>query len=227
MGKRKRLAACTYCGKHAELTNDHVPPKCLFPPAEREHLVTVPACQKCNSGFSKDDEYFRLMLSVRIDLPENDATAYIQDSTKRSLTRVEAAHFRKMLKSSVTRVPIHTDAGVYVGHAPAVQVDGNRLKRTCERTVKGLYAKFLKHPVPSSYAVQAVLFDFQRDYSGIDSPEVQEMLRALGRAKNHHKFGSVLEVWYAIADDDPDSSLWCIRMHNVFTYLGFTTPVAT
>jgi hypothetical protein len=164
------------------------------------------------------------MLSIRIDLPDTEAASYIKDSTMRSLNRAEATKFRQSLKSSLTQVNYHSEAGIHIGPLPAVQVDGKRLRRTCERMVRGLYAHYIQRPVPSSYEVNAIIFDFQRDDTALNDPEVQSMLRTLGRANNHHVFGNVLDVWYAIADDDPDSSLWCIRMHNVFTYLGFTTP---
>jgi hypothetical protein len=225
MPKQKRIGSCTYCGKQSELTDDHIPPKCLFPPAERKNLLTVPACGSCNLGFSKDDEYFRLMLSIRIDLPNTEAANYIKDSAMRSLRRNEATRFRHALKSSLKRVPYHTQAGIYIGHVPAMQIDGNRLRRTCERMVKGFYAHYMKRSVPSTHEVKAVIFDFQRDESALNDPEVQDMLRSLGKANNHHVFGSVLHIWYALADDDQDSSLWCVWMHKVFTYLGFTTPV--
>ena len=52
---------CLYCGAGGELTDDHVPPKNLFP-KPRMGLVEVRACMPCNRGASKDDEYFRQCL---------------------------------------------------------------------------------------------------------------------------------------------------------------------
>ena len=53
---------CLYCGVPGELTNDHVPPKNLFPKPRPNILVEVRACLACNGGASKDDEYFRQCL---------------------------------------------------------------------------------------------------------------------------------------------------------------------
>jgi len=52
---------CAYCGGEAE-TDDHVVPKNLYPKSIRNRnvqLLTVPSCNKCNAGFSDDEEHFR------------------------------------------------------------------------------------------------------------------------------------------------------------------------
>ncbi len=57
---------CIYCGNNfpdKEITRDHVPSKNLFPPSNPiKNPILVPSCKKCNSDFSKDEEYFRIML---------------------------------------------------------------------------------------------------------------------------------------------------------------------
>jgi hypothetical protein len=56
---------CYYCNEIAT-TKEHTPPKCFFPkkkdlpsgsPDYRKNLITVPSCEKHNTGRSKDDEY--------------------------------------------------------------------------------------------------------------------------------------------------------------------------
>ncbi len=51
---------CTYCGRAREITDDHVPPQNMFPSPRPPDLITVPACRRCNQGFSMEDEYFRI-----------------------------------------------------------------------------------------------------------------------------------------------------------------------
>lgn len=55
------MTACTYCGSMAT-TEDHVPPKGLIRPSRRVNLWTVPSCNQCNGGASRDEEYFRMMV---------------------------------------------------------------------------------------------------------------------------------------------------------------------
>jgi len=53
---------CIYCQRNESSTGDHVPPRSLIRKAHRNSLVKVPACLECNNGFSKDEEYFRLIV---------------------------------------------------------------------------------------------------------------------------------------------------------------------
>src|SRR4030042_1463259 len=63
MKKRKLKRKCYFCGEEGAASNDHIPPKCIFPRAIRKinkhSLITVPAHYKCNNSFRKDDELFR------------------------------------------------------------------------------------------------------------------------------------------------------------------------
>ncbi len=49
---------CPYCGRTTEPKNrDHVPSKVLLDEPYPKNLPTIHPCQKCNSDFSKDEEY--------------------------------------------------------------------------------------------------------------------------------------------------------------------------
>ena len=52
---------CIYCGGKPE-TRDHVPSKILIDNPFPKNLPVVPACDKCNKGFSQDEEYFACLL---------------------------------------------------------------------------------------------------------------------------------------------------------------------
>ena len=66
--KPKNYGECVYCGREAQLTSDHIPPKNLFPKPRPSNLITVPSCKRCNRSASKDDEYLRLVLVMREDV---------------------------------------------------------------------------------------------------------------------------------------------------------------
>jgi len=65
---------CIYCGARDNLTDDHVPPKALFPEPRPSDLITVPACLQCNKSYEKDDEYFRIAVLAQIE-PDRDPGA--------------------------------------------------------------------------------------------------------------------------------------------------------
>ena len=58
---RVEKAFCVYCGLPAN-TRDHVPPKCLLEKPYPANLRWVPSCEKCNTGFSLDEQYFLILL---------------------------------------------------------------------------------------------------------------------------------------------------------------------
>lgn len=58
---------CFLCGATGNLTREHIPPKNLFPKPRPSNLHTVPCCEPCNNGGSKEDEYFRVAASCLIN----------------------------------------------------------------------------------------------------------------------------------------------------------------
>jgi len=95
----KNFGRCAYCSETADLTRDHIPPKSLFRKPLPDDLITVPCCLTCNNGRSKDDEYFRLALSLRYDVDRSHAK--------------DAAELRIPMKSAT-----HSD-----GSRPGIPID--------------------------------------------------------------------------------------------------------
>jgi len=60
--KKRRNESCVYCGLQAN-SKDHVPPRCLLEKPYPKNLITVPACKSCNNDFSRDEQYFMVVLS--------------------------------------------------------------------------------------------------------------------------------------------------------------------
>lgn len=65
---RPRISGiCLFCGctftDRGGRTDDHVPSKVLLRKPYPPNLSTVDACQKCNNGFSADEQYVRTFLS--------------------------------------------------------------------------------------------------------------------------------------------------------------------
>ncbi len=56
------LASCVYCGAETE-SKDHVPSRVLLDRwPEPTVLPTVPACKRCNNGFSDDERYLACLI---------------------------------------------------------------------------------------------------------------------------------------------------------------------
>ncbi len=60
-GDQRQVAQCAYCGSET-LSRDHVPSRVLLDYPYPENLPVVPACLKCNEGFSLDEEYVACLI---------------------------------------------------------------------------------------------------------------------------------------------------------------------
>jgi hypothetical protein len=49
---------CVYCGLNSADTRDHIPPRSFFSEPRPSDPITVPACESCNKGAGKDEEFF-------------------------------------------------------------------------------------------------------------------------------------------------------------------------
>lgn len=119
---------CVYCGGQAD-TVDHAPPKCLLRHPLPSHLVTLPACRRCNEDFSRDENIVRAVLRLvgsHADLvAERQPGGALDRSLKRdpSLRRIlESGWISEMeykltpeLAASFTRVFAKTIQGLFYG----------------------------------------------------------------------------------------------------------------
>lgn len=65
--RRSKDMICIYCGENAQ-TREHCPPKSFFLEHDfPDNLRVLPACEKCNKGFSHDEEIVRDYLNCTYD----------------------------------------------------------------------------------------------------------------------------------------------------------------
>lgn len=61
--QRKSNMKCIYCGAAAD-TREHCPSKTFLEPPLPTNLIVLPACNRCNNGFSSDELYVKTLLNV-------------------------------------------------------------------------------------------------------------------------------------------------------------------
>ena len=71
------LHYCIYCGSIAD-TREHVPSKVFLNKPLPGDLPTLPACQKCNNGFSSDELYTNTYIECVKGLKENNNSEVIE-----------------------------------------------------------------------------------------------------------------------------------------------------
>jgi hypothetical protein len=65
---------CVLCGEREATTSDHIPPQGIYPkPRDNDiQFHTVPACEKCNGGTSKEDEEFKVAIGLGTSINRNN-----------------------------------------------------------------------------------------------------------------------------------------------------------
>jgi hypothetical protein len=178
MGKSKKRRFtgkdCAYCGRNAE-SLDHIPPSNLFANPQKD-LIAVPSCRKCNSGFSKDDEYFRMVMAIREDTFEHPDVQSILPAVHRSFDKPKKrAFFRAMLKT-IQVVDRYTTAGIYIGQAPTFDVNMNRVRDVCQRITKGLFYHERSIRLPDDFVAVAY---YGADFINDPKPEYMRLAQVV------------------------------------------------
>jgi hypothetical protein len=135
--KRAKEGACVYCGAIGALTDDHVPPKNLFP-KPRMGLITVPACEPCNGNSKLDDEYFRLAITSVVDAKKFP----IAIEAIHKLGMPQKIRFAKTMLSNIDRV----NGDLYL--------DRPRLQRVIERVIRGLFSHHQRRTLPTQSEIR-------------------------------------------------------------------------
>ena len=211
MAKKKRRppkAECVYCGKHGLRDWDHVPPQNLFP-KHTEGLIKVPSCLKCNSGASKDDEYFRQVLVLRHDISEDPAAKELYPKVLRSLRHPKKKGMLRSLLRTMTPVEMVSPAGLYLGRTGRFEMDPYRLTRVAERIARGLLWHHHKVRLPDSHKVQAFLWDAVPE---ANRENLKPTLAIFGSVPDRKiGDGSVFRYRYLIdQDEDACASVWLL-----------------
>jgi hypothetical protein len=216
---RVPLPSCVYCGAGEATTIDDIPPKCLFGRPLPTALVKVPSCFPCNNGASKDDEYFRTVLSFRHDVDHPDAEV-APGAALRSLVRPEAPGLRMAFLRSAREVELRTSAGLYIGRGGVYDVDVPRVDRVVQRIVTGLLYGETRNPLPPGYAPKAYLLTQI-------APSADDVLGFIvGTVLQNAplRFIGPRTVGYRIlrTPDDPNASACLVTFYERVTWLGLT-----
>jgi hypothetical protein len=207
------------------MTDDHVPPKNLFPKPRPANLVKVRVCLACNGGASKDDEYFRQCLVLAEQTRGQPEAMKSHALVFRALNREQAPGLRASFLQSLRRVPAYTKGGLYVGLRLAFEVDLVRLFRVVERTVKGLYYDATGQRLPCGFDVKVhsdetlATFnpqDLEEDTRNVIAPLQQLDPRIIG--------GHVFAYRHWIAPENPGVSVWLLSFFGSISFFAMTGP---
>lgn len=213
--KRKRDGICTYCGRYGVMTRDHVIPKSVFVELDPIMLV-VPACERCQQEKSKGERDLRHYVNLDYSGARHpDAHAQWQKMLSDEATR---KWFRDALRRAET-VPALSGSGIYLGQQVKVPFNGERMMRTVEFIVRGLFRCETGRMLPPSVPVDVSVFQWhERDmvYRGIlGNPPYP-----ISRTK-----GNDVILWTPIllqGEPTPTTSAWLLAFNHRVLFLGIT-----
>jgi hypothetical protein len=218
---------CVYCGTKGKLTADHIPPKSLFALPRPAILITVPSCLRCNKAASQDDEYFKAVLALKETAGDHRDAKGVRESVLRSLARPRSRRFSRYFLNRVSRVNVHTPAGLYLGKRLSYDVDLERLDRVAARVVKGLFYTLKGKRIPQEYMVVAHCEDGLQDLSTADQETLRQTVvipvlsGTQGTAANN-----VMKYWVAFEPTNEYVSAWILEFYLNVRFLVFVIPTA-
>jgi len=195
---KKIKQRCVYCGTKPGSTNDHVPPDQMFPDPKPSNLITVPACDECNKGFQKDEDYFRGLFGLFgvIGAPIEREAPDFWDKVGRGLERSPA--LKRTIANSLRSGTMVNPGGEEVGRWIEVEDNWHRVAALIAKCVRGLYFFENSLTLPPTVEIQCP----QRGEGPIDLGTLYYLTR-------HGKRGwpGVFEYRYRVAADDPTASV--------------------
>ena len=211
---------CTYCTS-AATTDDHIPPRCLFPTPPPRDLITVPSCQSCNNGSSQDDEYFRSRLVSRADVAEDVSAQEAVSRLLRSFRRPQTQGFTLSFARNLQWVDLVTPAGDFVGPAPAFAIE-QRLSSVPSRIVKGLFFHHSGQRLAKEYGVRSFPLE-QIQYSTVERrAELERLVAPVVTISTPRQIGGAFTYWYSSLPEDLNASAWVMLFYGKAWFIAFT-----
>lgn len=170
LADNRLLHGCIYCGEPDADTKDHVPSRVLLDRPYPENLPAVPACLRCNNGFSRDEEYVVSLLECAIagsTDPDKLRRSSVADILRRSpalRARIEAA------KSVV-------DGGV------VFTAEDARVENVIRKLARGHAAFELSLPLrcePTSVTWRCLSLMSKEEREAYDAPHLIQVLGEIG-----------------------------------------------
>lgn len=208
---------CAYCGGKAE-TLDHIPSRNLYKEVGDLVPIKVPSCKDCNTGFSRDEEYFRSVV-VAITYKESlTATTLFNGPIKRSI-RYRPYLAMKMFRQMIP-VELYSKNGIFLDKKAAVittKEDRKRIFNVCDKYIKGLFLNEFKQLLPSEWVIKHAWLTAKLEGT------LQKQLRTLRwEVINEHIF-----VYGYNSIPTTHQSVWCLAFFGRPLFFSFVLDKET
>ncbi len=219
--KRKRTGTCAFCGKVTEITNDHIPPRNIFPypqPNEVE-LITVPGCKDCNHGNTKNDEAFKLYITLKSGM-EGEGPLKLHESTKRTVRK--NMKIRNLLIDNSTPLFLPSKVPSIFTRQNIYRFNPEPIRKVGRKIIKGLFFKHFKECIEGKAEISLYLSEDFKMYQMIT---VEDLAKETGRHGSRHEVGNNREFRYVFAQTEAKyGTSWILVFNNLCAMIGLTIP---
>ena len=219
--KKARKGICAFCGLSTIVTDDHVPPRNIFPPPQPNNveLITVPGCEKCNQGSAADDEQFKVYITLKSGMNEA-APLKLHQSTKRTVRSNQK--IRKQIFRNST--PLYLPSGDSSNFERQIiyKFDPSPIRRVARKIIKGLYFKHCGECIEGKAEISLYLSEDIKQHQIIT---IEALARDTGRLGEHHIVGKNREFRYAFAETEVKyGTSWVLVFNDLCAMVGLTIP---
>lgn len=122
-----------------------------------------------------------------------------------------------MIIESICEIPLETDSGIYLGHAPVLKFDQDRVNRVSQRIVRGLFFHEKGYPLPAGYEVSGLLKQFGME-------PLLETLRQHGVSFPAPRIiqSGVFAYTFRATSEDPNTTMWLALFYQKLPFVGIT-----
>ena len=174
-------------------------------------MLTVPACESCNHALSLDEEYVRDRLISDYRASDHPvAQEIVEGPVARSVKR-HISTLRTDFEQNSVWGPVTTKAGIYLGHAYALEIDRARFEHVISGIVKGLIYLKWKRPLRADYKLLITL---------PDQLQAQDTWRIMQKSDYNGPwtYGDRVLTWVFVKSEaDPDVTVWLLTFYEHLT----------
>ncbi len=192
---------CVICNVRIATSDDHIPPKNLFPKPRPNNLITVRACDICNGGSSKNDELFRVYLVLEEKVAALPQTKKLIDSFSRSLMRPQAKGFKQGLSDSLIKANIGTNI------KDAMLIKNEIIEHEFQKIIRGLFYSETKKILTDNYIVNGFEITEEGFIKHFKTHDFQ-IKRAIGKKVFNYC------VTFDLDDEENYTSTWILSFYE-------------
>jgi hypothetical protein len=152
---------CIFCGDNKNITREHAISDNLFPDNyEKNNLITVPSCRKCNESYSHDEELFRIFLVNQSTEKSQAAKDMLHTKITRAMKKAPGKAFNVLKKMFPVKINLPNGSQEDKVAFNISKEDWERYYRVLDKYVKALFYYHLGKTIPSEHEIKHVqIFD--------------------------------------------------------------------